>query len=83
MILPNPQALYRFDNVGAVFVISRSEKSRIVSTFVGANGKNVNVPIDVPGGNWILMHVGAMPGLNEPGFSKVDNPFLPPRMGAT
>lgn len=75
LILPSPGSMYRFANVGAVFVIFQSDKSRLVSTFTDENGNQFDVPIAVPGGNWLLVSVGDITGLEKPGFAKVDNPY--------
>lgn len=68
-MLRHPRHLYRFKNVGAVFAFSRVGALHIeVETDVGAK-----MPVDIPGGNWILIGVGAMDALDVSGFVTYDD----------
>lgn len=69
LLLRHPRHLYRFENVGAVFAFSRVGALHIEVEIDGG----AKMPVDIPGGNWILIGVGAMDALDVSGFVTYDN----------
>lgn len=75
LILPSPASLYRFKNVGSVFLLYQLSSIKVVGIIEREDGTRTEIPISVPGGNWLLVHVGDISGVDSPGFAKVDNPY--------
>jgi len=68
LLLRHPRHLYRFSNVGAVMAFSR-----VGALHITVETEHGDMPVDIPGGNWLLVGVGAMGCLDVSGFVTYDD----------
>lgn len=75
LVLGNPAQLYRFEDVGAVFAVAQARRVRVVAAQLDDDGEEAETVINLPPGNWLLVSVGAMTGMDRPHVGGIDNPF--------
>lgn len=75
LYLRSASNMYRFKDVGAVFALANTTSARLTAIFTDDDGKQFEVPVTFPGGNWLLVAVDDITGLDSQGFAKIDNPF--------
>lgn len=70
--LTHAQQLYLFEQVGLVFFAAQAEGVEVLARFPGEAKPR---KITLPPGNWLLVGVGELGGLEARGVGPIDNPY--------